>query len=119
MQSHLDQILLHDSNKKVVESGIDKEIDDFLAAVPHLVDFDVSIGDLQPSGDPDAVDRDVDSGNEECGSPFDSPEEFSVGQKNATSVYDNLKEELDLMIFVRGFLNDVTPTWYILEGPRE
>jgi hypothetical protein len=51
---------------------------------------------LQAGRDPDAVDRDIDGGNECCHADLDTPRVTFIKKKDGTSVVDDLQQELVL-----------------------
>lgn len=90
------QVLLDDADEVPVESSVNEKVDDLLTAIPDFIEVDVSLSDLEASRDPDAVDRDVDCGDEHGNGDLEVECLSAVHEKNRDSVNDNLQKKLDL-----------------------
>lgn len=95
-QAMLDQVALHNADKVKVERGVNDQVDDLFGAVPPLVDAYVLVADLQAGWHPDAVDRDVDGGDEKSNAKLEPKDELAIGDENGTTIDDDLEQELHL-----------------------
>jgi hypothetical protein len=93
-QATTQQLPLHQHDEINIQPAIQQEEDPLLNAIPNIVQLDPERIDLQPRGDPDAEDADVDAEHDEEGDPF-QPELFALGMdEQGDAVADDLDQAL-------------------------
>ena len=66
------KFLLDNVNEVPIQCTVDAEVDDFFAPVPSVVNILVSFGNLESCRDPDTVNRDVNSCDENSNTYLES-----------------------------------------------
>lgn len=92
----VNKVLLNCSHKIDVQYPVDTKVYGLLAAIPNIIDMDICFGYLKTGGYPDAVDRDIDGGNQDSNAGADLIAFGAVHEEDHYAVNDYLKEELDL-----------------------
>lgn len=91
-----DELGTDEVDKVEVETHVDNGNDGLLAAVPYIIDADVSLTDLKPGRDPDTEDADVDGQHQSEDGPFQGSRLLLSDHEECDSVDDDLHDTLDL-----------------------
>lgn len=92
----LTKILFNNTDEKIVETCIDHEVNYLLTSVPHIIDMNVRVRDLESRWNPNTIDRYVDCSNEHGDRDLQVSCPLSVKHENTDAINDDLQQELYL-----------------------